>query len=133
MDRTEVVAFIIVVLVMIGLPVSAVAYQNYLETGKQAKQPKEFNIFAWGVEDGGWTPNQIVVKKGQTVKIVIWSRDMTHSFVAPDLGIDSGTVDAGKHHVIEFTPDKTGTFPFYCGTLCSPKHHFMHGTIVVED
>ena len=85
------------------------------------------------VESSGFDPSVITVKRGEPVKIILHGMDVSHSLVVPDLGIDSGPVEPGNEKVVEFTPDKAGTFVFYCGTLCSVKHHFMRGTIVVEE
>jgi len=39
----------------------------------------------------------------------------------------------GEPSIIEFTPDKAGTFPFKCSIFCGMGHRGMKGTIVVEE
>ncbi len=82
-------------------------------------------------ESGGFQPDAILVKVGETTKLTLMAMDVTHSFVIPELGIDTGPIKAGHTEVIELTPKEAGTFTIYCGVLCSPEHHLMKGKLVV--
>jgi heme/copper-type cytochrome/quinol oxidase subunit 2 len=98
-------------------------------------------------ESGGWSfggpplgaqaqdeeKGDIILKKGEPVKIVLIGGDVPHSLVIPGLGIDSGPISPGKVKEIEFTPDKAGTFTFFCGVICSPEHHFLVYKLVVME
>jgi len=88
-------------------------------------------VFGWTAENGGWEPRTIIVKKGETVKLVIKSMDMTHGFLIAELGIDTGPIKPGYEKVIELTFDKVGEYIFYCSVYCSPSHNKMTGKIIV--
>jgi cytochrome c oxidase subunit 2 len=79
-----------------------------------------------------FSPGTISVKKGETVKLMITSEDVTHGFSLPEFGIDE-TLKPGEIVEVEFTPDKTGSFTFRCSVFCGTGHGGMKGTLIVED
>jgi heme/copper-type cytochrome/quinol oxidase subunit 2 len=79
-----------------------------------------------------YTPDHINLKKGETVKLSIRSADVTHGFAIDEFDI-AREVPVGPPVEIEFTPDKTGTFTYYCVVRCGHDHRRMHGTLTVED
>ena len=76
-------------------------------------------------------PNPIVVNKGDRVKIVMTSTDVTHGFLLPDYKINT-LLSPGRPTTIEFVADKQGTFKFLCSVLCGSGHGSMKGTLVVK-
>ena len=95
-------------------------------------------------ESGGWTFDapplgqvmdhdtaNIILKKGELAQIYLIGGDVIHSFVVPDLDINTGPISPGKTKLIEFTPDEAGTFTIFCGVVCSPEHHFLVYKLVV--
>lgn len=76
---------------------------------------------------GGYSPDVIAVKKGVPVRLNFF-RDETSScseqVVIGDLGI-ARDLPAYKTTAIEFTPDRTGEFPFTCGM------NMLHGKLKV--
>ncbi len=72
-------------------------------------------------------PNEIKVKKGDEVRLIITSQDVTHRFVMPGYDINK-ELERGEDVVIEFTADKEGTFAFYCDV---PGHEKMRGKLIV--
>lgn len=81
----------------------------------------------------GYNPKTIVVKKGVKVKINVERYDYGHcskEILIPAFNVykilPPGTKETPGKDVIEFTPDKTGTFTFTCGM------GMLQGTIVVE-
>ncbi|QWF70512.1 cupredoxin domain-containing protein [Methylomonas paludis] len=78
-----------------------------------------------------YSPNQITIKKGQTVLLEIQATDTQHGFSIPDLGV---RVDAipGEKKTIKITPTKNGRFVFYCDIFCGSGHEQMAGEIIVE-
>jgi heme/copper-type cytochrome/quinol oxidase subunit 2 len=76
-------------------------------------------------------PNEITVKKGQRVKIVLTSVEGMHDFVLDEFNVKSSRVQAGQTTEVEFTPDKTGTFEFYC-SVANHRALGMKGSLVVE-
>lgn len=79
-----------------------------------------------------YVPNRLVVKKGEHVKVVLTSADVTHGFAIDELDIAT-EVAPGPPKTIEFTPKKAGTFDFYCVVRCGKDHLKMRGTLVVQD
>jgi heme/copper-type cytochrome/quinol oxidase subunit 2 len=94
---------------------------------------KTIYIFAWTTEIGGWEPKNITVKKGETIRFVIRSMDMTHGFLIPELKVDSGAIEPGYEKIIEIRFDKVGEYTFYCSVYCSPLHYRMTGKIIVVE
>ena len=71
-----------------------------------------------------FTPSEITVKKGETVKLKLISDDVTHSLLIKDLGIDQ-IVTKGKPAEVTFTPEKAGDFHGQCGHFCGSGHGQM--------
>ncbi len=82
---------------------------------------------------GGFQPRTIRVKQGQTVRLRLTSRDVTHGFLLPDFNIRQVVISPGKFTTVEFVADRAGSFPFYCNILCSMQHGSMNGTLIVEE
>ena len=78
-----------------------------------------------------FTPNQITIKKGETVKLRLHSEDVTHGFFARPLKIDED-VEAGGTTEITLTPQAAGTYLIICDHFCGVNHGNMNMTIVVE-
>lgn len=77
-------------------------------------------------------PDTITVKKGESVKLIITSQDVTHGFSLPAFNIQE-TLKPGQTVTVEFVPDKAGTFPFRCTVFCGSGHSGMDGTLIVEE
>lgn len=74
----------------------------------------------------------ITLKKGEKVKLTLTnSGNMPHDFVVDELGIRTKIIKNGETDTIEFTPDKTGSFEFYC-SVGSHRAKGMKGTMIVE-
>ncbi|HLD75859.1 MAG TPA: cupredoxin domain-containing protein [Candidatus Norongarragalinales archaeon] len=79
-----------------------------------------------------FSPSTLTVKKGQPVKITIESTDVPHGFALPDFGVQK-ELNPGSKTVVEFTPDKTGEFTFFCSVFCGSGHGSMKGKLIVTD
>lgn len=101
---------------------------NSTSATSQTKQIKEFSIIAknWAFE-----PSQITVNKWDTVKLKIKSIDVKHGFAIPDFGINSD-LNPNEEVTLEFKPDKTGTFSFFCSVMCWSWHRDMKGVLIVK-
>lgn len=84
-----------------------------------------------GVRQYAWDPSTLLVKKGELVRLVIHNADVMHGIVIPELGIMEGDIPP-EGAVIEFTPDKVGTFEFFCSVYCGEGHMEMRGKVIVE-
>ena len=78
-----------------------------------------------------FTPNQITLKKGQTVKLRLHSDDVTHGFFLRPLKIDE-EIPAGQTTEVTVTPQVNGSFTTICDHFCGANHGNMNMTIVVE-
>jgi cytochrome c oxidase subunit 2 len=79
-----------------------------------------------------YTPDEITVKKGQPVILVLKSTDVGHGLRFREFGINL-QVKAGGTAQVEFTPDKTGDFIGHCSVFCGPGHGSMEITLHVVD
>ena len=57
--------------------------------------------------------NEMVVKKGDRVRVKVTNTFGTHNFVIDEYGISRET-PLNEEQVIEFTADKAGEFVYYC-------------------
>jgi len=80
----------------------------------------------------GFSPDPIVVKKGDIVKLEITSRDVTHGVYIKEYGINV-SVKKGETKKIEFLADKVGKFDIICSVYCGSGHSKMKGGLIVEE
>jgi cytochrome c oxidase subunit II len=59
-------------------------------------------------------PRELKLKAGQPVTVVLTSTGGSHSFDVDELNLHSAEAGDGKSVTYEFTPDKPGTYEFYC-------------------
>lgn len=78
-----------------------------------------------------FVPDVVNVKKGEKVRLLVESMDVTHGLAIDALNINQN-LPPHKVETIEFTPDKTGTFPFDCSVYCGVEHGKMTGKLVVQ-
>ena len=79
-----------------------------------------------------FSTNEITVKKGQKVRVVLKVVDGFHDFVVDEFAAHTEKVGAGKVTYAEFTPDRTGTFEFYCSVGTHRAMGMVGKLIVVE-
>jgi len=79
-----------------------------------------------------FTPAEITLTKGETVKLVVSSGDVTHSLVIPDLNVNVST-KKGHPGEVTLTPDKVGDFKGKCGHFCGVGHGSMTFEIHVKN
>ena len=94
-----------------------------------AASPKVIDITA---KRFGFTPEQITLKKGETVTLRLHSEDVTHGFFMRKLKIDT-EVEAGKTTDVTITPDTPGSYTTICDHFCGVNHGNMKMTIVVTE
>lgn len=76
-----------------------------------------------------FSPAEITLKQGETVKLVVISDDATHSLVVPDLHVNV-PAKKGSPGEVTLTPEKVGDFKGRCGHFCGIGHASM--TFVVH-
>jgi plastocyanin len=91
--------------------------------------------------DYRFDPDSIEVQSGQPVVLTLINKDgiTPHNFILQDtaagLDIDTG-VSAGSTSTVEFTPENSGTYTFYCSKklpfMKSHRARGMEGTLIVR-
>jgi cytochrome c oxidase subunit II len=94
----------------------------------RAQDPKVINITAKRFE---FSPNQITLKKGEPVKLVLTSADVTHGFFLKPLKIDE-IIEPGKTTEVNLTPQTAGTYLLICDHFCGVNHAAMNMKVIVE-
>ena len=79
-----------------------------------------------------YTPDEITVKKGVPVDLVLTTKDRLHGFHVPQLGLRA-EIQPGETTHVKFTPDKAGKFVMECDIFCGSGHEEMDGTITVTE
>lgn len=110
------------VLLMMGL--SALAGDKAYGVGS----PRVIEITA---KRFAFVPDQITLKKGETVTLRLHSEDVIHGFFMRKLKIDT-EVEPGQARDVTITPDTAGSYTTICDHFCGANHGNMKMTIVVE-
>lgn len=95
---------------------------------RAAEEPKVITITAKRFE---FSPKEITLKQGETVKLQLTTEDVTHGFFVKPLGIDED-IAPGKTTEVVVTPMTTGRYTTICDHFCGAGHGGMKMTIVVE-
>jgi cytochrome c oxidase subunit 2 len=94
----------------------------------RGEEPRAIVITAKRFE---FVPSTITLKKGETVKLVVTSEDVTHGLFIRPLKIDTD-LTPGETQQITVTPQSAGTFTAICHHFCGAGHGNMKLTVVVE-
>lgn len=86
-----------------------------------AEPPKTVEIVAKRFE---FVPNQVTLKKGETVTLRVKSDDVAHGLFVRPLKIDAD-IPAGETQEITITPQQTGSFTAICDHFCGTGHGNM--------
>jgi cytochrome c oxidase subunit 2 len=72
----------------------------------------------------------MVVPRGKTVRLVMTSRDVIHSFFVPAFRIKQDVLP-DRYTGSWFKAERPGTYPVYCAEYCGLSHSRMWASIVV--
>jgi cytochrome c oxidase subunit 2 len=98
-------------------------------TGARAGEPaREVTIHAKRFQ---FTPDEVKIRPGETVKLQLTSEDVVHGFFSRALGIDT-EIEPGKTKEVVVTPREAGRYPIICHHFCGSGHGNMKMTLVVE-
>lgn len=128
MKRNEIIAVTLMILATVGTVVGILSVEKY-------RRSKLFTLelVARAPDKGNWYPRKVTVPLGKEVKLLIRNVEtVSHGFAIPEFNVAVNEIKAGEVAVVQFTPDKRGTFPFVCTVWCSPQHLQMTGELVVE-
>lgn len=74
---------------------------------------------------------EIKVKIGDRVRIVFQNVEGFHDWKLDEFNAATKQIEAGQEETIEFTPDMTGTFEYYC-SVGRHREMGMKGNLIVE-
>ena len=97
-------------------------------TATAGEEPRTIAITAKRFE---FVPATITLKKGETVKLLVKSEDVTHGLFLRPLKIDTD-LTPGEVQEITVTPQTAGTFTAICHHFCGAGHGGMKLTVIVE-
>jgi cytochrome c oxidase subunit 2 len=75
-------------------------------------------------------PATIQVAAGETVRLVVRSKDGTHGFAIPKLKIDLHIPDNGEPVTADFTAPAAGEYEIACSEFCGRGHAQMKAALV---
>lgn len=144
--KTNIIAFVLVVLVVSLILPSAVAgkklkpashkkaltHQTALTSREVSPKAATVLVTKITAKQFEFSPKQIVLKKGEPAELDLTSLDVHHGFNCPDLKLRAD-IRPGAITVLKVRPEKAGTFPFFCDVYCGLGHGDMNGTIVVNE
>jgi len=79
-----------------------------------------------------FSPNEITVKKGQEVTLVVRSKDVSHGLLIEALGVRTD-IKKGQTAEVKFTPEAAGTFEGKCAHFCGFGHGSMKFIVHVTE
>jgi cytochrome c oxidase subunit 2 len=101
-----------------------IAVSAFAATPQSGDAPRRIEVSAKRFE---FTPNEITIKKGESVVLAMSSTDVTHGLYIDQLHIKA-EIPNGKVTEIPLTPTETGDFYGVCAHFCGTGH----GTMVFE-
>jgi len=79
-----------------------------------------------------FSPNEITVKRGEKVTLLIQSKDVSHGLLIESLGVRT-EVKKGQNAEVSFTPETVGTFEGKCAHFCGSGHGSMKFIVHVAE
>ena len=80
----------------------------------------------------GFRPRIINVRKGETVRLVLGTADGEHCFAVDAFRIEKRILP-GRTTSVDLTPDRVGTFPFYCCLESGKAAEVEQGRLIVTE
>ena len=79
-----------------------------------------------------FSPNEITLKKGEEVTLVVESKDVSHGLLIEDLGVRT-EVKKGEAANVKLTPTTVGNFEGQCAHFCGAGHGSMKFSVHVVE
>lgn len=134
--RIRSAAFVVIVVTVLGLAGFLLKEAFF----RPAPEPMAGNVIDVEASMSGFDQKEIRVKAGKPVTIRLTSLDNEHhtdgggkhQWAVDELGVDVIAQPLGSNYAT-FTPDKPGTYTFYCDICCGGKANpTMSGQLIVE-
>ena len=84
------------------------------------------------VSRSGFVPNVIHARKGEAIHLRLTSRDQDHCFAIDAFRVEKRIVP-GRTTAVDLTPDKAGTFPYYCCLEQGAAAETERGRLIVTE
>jgi heme/copper-type cytochrome/quinol oxidase subunit 2 len=97
--------------------------------GAAARPAAEVSIQA---SQSGFEPSEVVLRKGEAVRIVLSSADREHCFAVDAFRIEKRILP-GRPTSFDFTPERAGRFPFYCCLESGAQADVERGVLVITE
>ncbi len=121
--KSERIARVLIVLLVVGLPSVAVIARS---------SPGAIELHGSIADNGGWNPANLSVGVGQPIHLRLTSDDVMHGFAIGQSDRAPIDVSPGKMTETTLIFDKPGKYTFYCTRWCGINHWRMRGTIEVS-
>ena len=79
----------------------------------------------------GFSPDPIVVQAGESVQLLLTSRDVTHGIMIPEVDVSMAIAPGDRNPLTITAPEAPGEYPIFCSVFCGADHGSMKGTLVV--
>jgi heme/copper-type cytochrome/quinol oxidase subunit 2 len=103
-----------------------------LLAGWKSAAPAPDQTVTVAVSRDGFQPREIAARKGETVRLVIKTVDGEHCFAVDDLRVEKRVLP-GRATTVDVTPDRAGTFPFYCCLETGAAADKQRGRLIVTE
>ncbi len=134
--RVRSIAFMVITVTVLGLAGYFIKEAFF----RPGPPPMAGNVIDVEATMSGFDQKEIHVKLGQPVTVRLTSLDNSHhtdgggkhQWAVDELGVNIITEPESSNYVT-FTPDKAGTYTFYCDICCGGKANpTMNGQLIVE-
>lgn len=135
-QRIRSAAFAVIVVAVLGLAGFLLKEAFF----RPPPEPMAGNVIDLEASMSGFDQKEIRIKVGQSVTVRLTSVDNSahtdgggkHQWAVDELGVDLIAQPLSSNYVT-FTPDKAGTYTFYCDICCGGKANpTMNGQLIVE-
>ncbi len=101
------------------------------ETSAAPGSDKSLRVFEMTAGEEGYSVDEMVVNKGDTVSIKLAGGEVEYDIALPDMGLHQ-TVAPGEEKKLEFQALTPGTFTYLCQSAC-PGGKNIKGSLIVKD
>jgi cytochrome c oxidase subunit 2 len=133
-NRIEITWTVIPLVIMIGIFIWGASI--YYSIARVPPDAVELHVIGkqwmWKIQhpEGNREINQLHVPVGQTIKLVLASQDVIHSFFLPAFRIKQDVLP-GRYRTEWFRATKPGVYHLFCAEFCGTAHARMVGELVV--
>ena len=113
---------------MIAVPTLA-ADEHIVDATEWTDEVKEIEVRSVGLR---YTPSEIRVRLGDTVRITYVNGGGRHDWVLEEFDVATAVISARQSETVEFVADQAGEFEFYC-SVRGHRAAGMYGKFIVVE